>query len=403
MGKDKEQSPFSKLRAKIQKVVKPDDSTLGELQKDIYKKEKDILKLQQKTTTLENKNQIAEKRKEVAQYQNLLNGRLENLLKKNQDYSELINPGNQNHKDKAAKKQLDSWNQELQKIKNELSNYEKLVDRYKKKEQKQIEKLTIEEKKAEEKTESSYQEEKDKAFRIAKDILKDRDGMEKILTPLLSSKKQEDTIISAGQKLQAAMKGIGFAASHISQGIAIATSVSFYAEELAKIQKIFNGETPYDPSHPPFFIRLLKDPDTSQFLTDNTVILNDLVQHLAPMLITVMLKELGEINNIKKEFDDRKKDIDSLPTLEKELQILKDKKDVSKMPKLEEKVNYLKSLQKNYDRAILFNNLKEAGLDKDYINSKLLPIVQDITISMLEKPEDLLKILKSKKTIRVKY
>lgn len=111
------------------------------------------------------------------------------------------------------------------------------------------------------------------------------------------------------------------------------------------------------------------------------------------MLITVMLKELGEINNIKKEFDEHKKDIDSLPTLEKELQILKDKKDVSKIPKLEEKVNYLKSLQKNYDRAILFNNLKEAGLDKDYINSKLLPIVQDITISMLEKPEDLLKII----------
>ncbi len=392
MSKDKEQSRLSKLRAKLQKVVKPDGPTLEELQKDIYKKEKDILKLQQKATTLENKNQIAEKRKEIAQYQNLLNNRLEKLLKENQDYSELINQGNQKNKDKAAKKQLDSWNQELQKIKNELSNHEKLVDRYKKKEQKQIEKLTIEEKKVEEKTESSYQEEKDKAFRIAKDILKDRDGMEKILTPLLSSKKQEDTI-SAGQKLQAAMKGIGFAASHISQGIAIATSVSFYAEEVAKIQKIFNGETPYDPSHPPFFIRLLKDPDTSQFLTDNTVILNDLVQHLAPMLITVMLKELGEINNIKKEFDEHKKDIDSLPTLEKELQILKDKKDISKIPKLEEKVNYLKSLQKNYDRAILFNNLKEAALDKDYINSKLLPIVQDITISMLEKPEDLLKII----------
>lgn len=82
MGKDKEQSRLSKLRAKFQKVVKPDDSTLEELQKDIYKKEKDILKLQQKTTTLENKNQIAEKRKEIAQYQNLLNGRLEKLLKK---------------------------------------------------------------------------------------------------------------------------------------------------------------------------------------------------------------------------------------------------------------------------------------------------------------------------------
>ncbi|WP_342271683.1 hypothetical protein [Candidatus Tisiphia endosymbiont of Parasteatoda lunata] len=107
---------------------------------------------------------------------------------------------------------------------------------------------------------------------------------------------------------------------------------------------------------------MLQDPDTKTFLTQNVEIINGLVENLAPVLTKIALKEMGKIDEIQKDFNSKKDDIQKLPELDKELQELKSST-IRKEPKikeLEEKIDSLKSLQAKYDRAILLQEIKES-------------------------------------------
>ncbi|MDD9337136.1 MAG: hypothetical protein PV337_01640 [Rickettsiaceae bacterium] len=392
----------------VKQVFKSANHTLKNLQENIYKKEKEVLdikNLKDKEKIAKQSAKIEKKIKKIEGYKKLVEQRQANLLAEITKYKELIELARQKPQEKKTREQLKSWEEKLNACNKEIEDYNKLVNSHDKQqavketkqEQKQEEQQKKQEKKEikqQQKRELSYQEEKEKFFKICSDILKDQTRLEKILSPLAEPRTKEKGI-GKGQAFKAAIEGIQFAVSHAKTTVGVITSGGFYAKEIEKLQKILNGEEKYDPSNLPFFIKLLQDPDTKTFLTQNVEIINGLVENLAPILTKIALKELGKIDEIQKDFNSKKDDIQKLPELDKELQELKSfaTRKESKIKELEEKIDSLKSLQAKYDRAILLQELKKAGFDEKYINSQLLPIVKNIVVEILKTPENIIEIV----------
>ncbi|WP_342260267.1 hypothetical protein [Candidatus Tisiphia endosymbiont of Metellina segmentata] len=392
----------------VKQVFKSANHTLRNLQENIYKKEKEVLdikNLKDKEKIAKQSAKIEKKIKKIEGYKKLVEQRQANLLAEITKYKELIELARQKPQEKKTREQVKSWEEKLNACNKEIEDYNKLVNSHDKQqavketkqEQKQEEQQKKQEKKEikqQQKRELSYQEEKEKFFKICSDILKDQTRLEKILSPLAEPRTKEKGI-GKGQAFKAAIEGIQFAVSHAKTTVGVITSGGFYAKEIEKLQKILNGEEKYDPSNLPFFIKLLQDPDTKTFLTQNVEIINGLVENLAPILTKIALKELGKIDEIQKDFNSKKDDIQKLPELDKELQELKSStiRKESKIKELEEKIDSLKSLQAKYDRAILLQELKKAGFDEKYINSQLLPIVKNIVVEILKTPENIIEIV----------
>ncbi|MDR0329459.1 MAG: hypothetical protein LBH99_02150 [Rickettsia sp.] len=389
----------------VKQVFKSANHTLKNLQENIYKKEKEVLdikNLKDKEKIAKQSAKIEKKIKKIEEYKKLVEQRQADLLAEIIKYKELIalarQEPQQKPQEKKTKEQLKSWEEKLNACNKEIEDYNKLVNSHDKhqaeKEIKQQQKQEKKEIKQQQKRELSYQEEKEKFFKICSDILKDQTHLEKILSPLAEPRTKEKGI-GKGQAFKAAIEGIQFAVSHAKTTVGVITSGGFYAKEIEKLQKILNGEEKYDPSNPPFFIKLLQDPDTKTFLTQNVEIINGLVENLAPILTKIALKELGKIDEIQKDFNSKKDDIQKLPELDKELQELKSStiRKESKIKELEEKIDSLKSLQARYDRAILLQELKKAGFDEKYINSQLLPIVKNTVVEILKNPENIIDIV----------
>lgn len=420
-------STFTKA---VKQVFKSANHTLKNLQENIYKKEKEVLdikNLKDKEKIAKQSVKIEKKIKKIEEYKKLVEQRQADLLAEITKYKELIalarQEPQQKPQEKKTKEQLKSWEEKLNACNKEIEDYNKLVNSHDKqqagkeikqeqkqqeqqqkqaekeikqqqKQQEQQQKQEKKEIKQQQKRELSYQEEKEKFFKICSDILKDQTHLEKILSPLAEARTKEKGI-GKGQAFKAAIEGIQFAVSHAKTTVGVITSGGFYAKEIEKLQKILNGEEKYDPSNAPFFIKLLQDPDTKTFLTQNVEIINGLVENLAPILTKIALKELGKIDEIQKDFNSKKDDIQKLPELDKELQELKSStiRKESKIKELEEKIDSLKSLQAKYDRAILLQELKKAGFDEKYINSQLLPIVKNTVIEILKNPENIIEIV----------
>ncbi|WP_341758401.1 hypothetical protein [Candidatus Tisiphia endosymbiont of Ditula angustiorana] len=409
---DDKVSTFTKA---VKQVFKSANHTLKKLQENIYKKEQailDIKNLKDQEKIAKQSAKIERKIKKIEGYKELVEQRQAYLLAEMTSYKaeitrykELIVLAGQKPQEKKTKEQLKSWEEKLKACNKEIEDYNKLVNLHDKQqvgkeikqEQKQQEQQQKQEKKEikqQQKRELSYQEEKEKFFKICSDILKDQTHLEKILSPLAEPRTKEKGI-AKGQAFKAAIEGIQFAVSHAKTTVGVITSGGFYAKEIEKLQKILNGEEKYDPSNSPFFIKLLQDSDTKTFLAQNVEIINGLVENLAPILAKIALKELGKIDEIQKDFNSKKDDIQKLPELDKELQKLKllTTRKESKIKELEEKIDSLKSLQAKYDRAILLQELKKAGFDEKYINSQLLPIVKNTVVEILKNPENIIEIV----------
>lgn len=272
------------------------------------------------------------------------------LLAEITSYKELIALARQKPQEKKTREELKSWEKKLNACNKEIEDYNKLVNLHEKhqagkeikQEQKQQEQQQKQEKKEikqKQKRELSCQEEKEKFFKICSDILKDQAHLEKILSPLAEPRTKEKGI-AKGQAFEAAIEGIQCVVSHAKTTVGVITSGGFDAKEIEKLEKILNGEEKYDPSNPPFFIQLLQDSDTKTFPAQNVEIINGLVENLAPILTKIALKELGKIDEVQKDFNFRKDDIQKLPELDKELQELQlfATRKESKIKELEEKL-----------------------------------------------------------------
>lgn len=371
-------------------IFEPDNRTLQELQKDIYRRENDILKLNAE----QNKGKITEKEQKITVDKIALELRSEKLKGVINNLATLIASSSKNPK-KEEQKKIELWTKELKASQKELNDHQILLEEHKKIQELTAEKLKQKEQKTAEKTELSYKQKKETTFKIVQDLLKDQDGLHQIIAPLAEPRKTAKGI-STSQKFKTGMQAVGYAFSHASTVTSALGSASFYADEAVKIQALIAGKEQYDSSNPPFFIRLLQDPDTLNILKSNTPVLNGLIKQLSPLLTDIVLKELGAIDKLKKEFDEKKKEIDKLTQLETELNGLKEaeKKEQSKIDQLQEKIDNLKSIKASYERAVLLQKLQAVGVDRQYINDKLLPIVQELMELVLEKPETLVKVLR---------
>ena len=363
---------------------KVDKRTLKELQKEIYRRENDINA--ERAEAEPNQGRIKEKEAKIAADKVTFDARLAELTKKKGELATSI-AGTQKSPNQAAQKQQEAWTKELKAVQKEIVEYQELVAKHEAEQKQAAEKLQAKNEKAAEKAKLSYKEEKERTFQIIEDFLKDKEGLKQLLIPLTDKEKPADEI-STLEKLK-------FAWSHRTAIVDTLLSKTFFTEELAKMQAMMNGEEKYDPSNPPFFVRLLKDPDTLKLLERNVPILNSLVAELTPYLTDIVLKEVGKIEALRKEFEGNKKDIDKLPELQQELETLKavTKKDNSKIEKLQEKIDTLNSIKTSYERALLLQALQKEGIDGQYIKGQLLPVVQELVATVLAKPETLVKVL----------
>jgi uncharacterized protein YjbI with pentapeptide repeats len=362
--------------------------TLTELQKEIYRREDDVVELNKGAG--QNQPKIDEKNRKITADKKALDARLQSVTSSKSEFATLI-AGDTG--DPKNKKKLESWTKHYNAAKEELDKYQAVIVDHQKKQVLASQELEAQQQKAAKKVELSYQQQKEKTFKIATDLLGDQAGLKAILTPLAEPRKSAKGI-SASQKWETFKKGVGFAWDHSSVLREAVASKSFYQNEAAKIQAMLEGKAQYDPANPPFFIRLLKDPDTINMLSGNVQILNNLTKELTPFLTDIVLKELGKIDTIQKEYDAQKKDIDTLPTLYAQLELLQkaEKKNESKITDLEQKIQKLESLQASYERAVLLKALQGAGIDGEYIKDKLLPVVQEVVASVLTEPKMVLKV-----------
>ncbi len=244
---------------------------------------------------------------------------------------------------------------------------------------------------AERQVELAYSEQKAKTFEIVESLLKDKDSLMKILPLVLEpSKKAEGINIS--QKIKTGMQAASFAFSNSSTVTKVLGLAPFYAKDMAKVEALLTNKEKYDPAYPPFFIRLLQDPDTLDKLKVSAPVLQGLVDEVTPLLTDIMLKELGSIDKLEKEYKAKQKDILRLPKLEEKLKELH-KQDDSRIDKLQKNIDDLKFIKTSYEKALLLQKLQAVGIDRPYINAKLLPIVNELVKSALGKPEPLIKVL----------
>ena len=252
---------------------KVDKRTLKELQEDIYSREDDILK--ESAEAKPNQEIVAEKEKKIAADKELLAARLAELTKKQGELVTSI-AGTPKNPNQAAQKQQETWTKELQAVKKEIEKYQEFVAKREAEQKKAAEKLQAKNDKAVEKAKLSYKEEKEKTYKIANDLLKDKEGLKQLLLPLAAPRKASEGI-STGEKFKTGMQALGYAFNHASTVVSVIGSASFYSDEMEKAKAVLSGEEKYDPSNPPFFIQLLKDPDTVKLLERNVLILDSLV------------------------------------------------------------------------------------------------------------------------------
>jgi hypothetical protein len=240
-----------------------------------------------------------------------------------------------------------------------------------------------------------YINERDKLFEIVTDLLKNQSSMEAFLLSLAPKSGDKQTGIS---QFDAVLGGIGFAVKNFSTLASIATSASFYKAEGQKLNDILTGAKPYNPANEPFFLKLMQDQKLVQLLSQNKERMNDLLNIVVPKIIPVVLAELGKIDAINEEIQQKGDRFKKLPELTQQLEELKakprSKDNIKAFVELETEVKELKSLQNKKQLADTMQALKKAGLTEEFIAKNLLPIVIGPLKTIINDPAKLSELIR---------
>lgn len=290
-------------------------------------------------------------------------------------------------------------NKQFQLLKNDLSNAEKQIIEYaefiKKQDMKIQVKIEAQEKearKAVEAKEKTYNEAKDAVKRLVNSVIADPKELGKILQPLLSSSKEKGGIGWTG-KLQTGVKTVGFVLSN---------------EDL-KFSDIYTVSG-LDAT---FYSKFLQDKDFGNFLNSRlTGKLDEIVKELVPTLAAIAVRELTNESAIKNELESKKKELDGLLQLKGNLEALEaqlknpnsnlGEQEKSKLAKeissLQLKIAPLQDLFDKAERVKIFKTLESAGLGQEYIMTKLVPIITDISNKVLINNQNLVLLIRSAAT-----
>jgi len=236
-----------------------------------------------------------------------------------------------------------------------------------------------------------YKSEKTKLYSIASNFIGDPLSLNNILTPFAQKKGTKESV-GVGDMLSAGSSVIGFAIRNLGSVIDIAFSTSFYKEEAAKIPM---GKGMKEEAS--FFLKLLDDPDSVKFLKANSTKLGNLVETIAPTLISVGIRELSKLPELQKSLLVHKRQHGLLTSLEaklKELQtnLTPNEIDNQRIAELTEQISNRKMLEQRISLAKTVEALEKAGITAEYIQKKLLPIAINPLKEILKSPKDVIEV-----------
>ena len=241
------------------------------------------------------------------------------------------------------------------------------------------------------KQEKIYRTEKTKLFSAATNFIREPARLNNILAPL-AQREGEQVSVGAGEMARSGLSALGFAARNIGSVVSVAGSRNFYKEEAAKIPR-GKGENE-DTS---FFLKLLDDPDSVQFLEANSDKLGNLVETIAPTLISIGIRELSKLPEFQKQIKTHEKKHGALEGLEERLDELEGIDDPNELEskqiaELKERINERNQLKQKISTAQTLEALKQNGINAEYIQEKLLPIAINPLKKILESPEDIIAV-----------
>ncbi len=245
--------------------------------------------------------------------------------------------------------------------------------------------------KAAQKQENTYQKEKTKLFKSASNFIRDPASLNKILAPLAQRKGVQKSV-GAGEMARSGLSALGFAAKNMGSLANVVSSRAFYKEEAAKIAMGKTGK-----KEDSFFLKLLDDPDSVKFLEENGDNLGNLVETIAPTLISIGIRGLSKLPEFQKKIKAHEKKHGALAELEERLEGLEDVADQNELEskqiaELTEQIAERKQLEQSISTAKTLEALDQKGINAEYIQEKLLPIAINPLKKILEKPEDIIAV-----------
>jgi hypothetical protein len=173
-----------------------------------------------------------------------------------------------------------------------------------------------------------------------------------------------------------------FAMSNFSALKGAYKDLGFYNEEMNTLNQVLNGRNPLDQNNPPFFLRLLNDPKTDDFLKKDNV---------ASLMSFTTQGVISNLFDVK--FD--KNDLARLAELEPQINELSlipaSENDIKQ--RLEQMLLEKSRIEAKKSIAETIEILKEAGIDSANITSQLQPLVPAIFKEISKKPKEFRDLL----------
>lgn len=367
------------------------DYKLSDYQKDIYKNQKNIIELQKEN--LENKKDLAK-----AQKANDRAGvkKAEAAIIKNAEERASIEVSNFNLSKHSNNRQENlaaiiktppktaSDRDKIRDAREEIAEHSKLVSDH----ENQI-KVALAKQKQEKK--ATYIEERSKLFNASSDFISNPASLNNILTPLAEKKGIKESA-GLGDMISAGVSVIAFAADNAGAIVNIVGSISFYKEEAAKISR---GRE--DKEEMSFFIKLLEDPITEKFLSNNSTKLGNLVESIAPNIISIGIRELSKLPELQAWLKEDRKEQGELPVIVEQLKVLEAKTklteaDKKQIAELKDQISERKVLELRISVAETVGALDKIGVNTPYIAQKILPIAINPIKEILKNPKDIIDV-----------
>jgi hypothetical protein len=192
--------------------------------------------------------------------------------------------------------------------------------------------------------------------------------------------------------MSSGLSAFSFALKNAGSVIDVAGSTSFYKEEAAKIPM---GKGLKEEAS--FFLKLLDDPDSVKFLQANSTKLGNLVETIAPTLISIGIRELSKLPELQERLVVHEKQHGLLINLEDKLKKLQtnltpNEIDNQRIAELTEQISDRKLLEQRISLARTVEALEKAGITAEYIQEKLLPIAINPLKEILKKPQDIIAV-----------
>ena len=225
----------------------------------------------------------------------------------------------------------------------------------------------------------------------ASNFIKTPASLNNILTPLAQKKGSKESV-GVGDVASSGLSALSFAVKNIGSVIDVVGSISFYKEEAEKIPM---GKGVKEEAS--FFLKLLDDPDSVKFLQANSAKLGNLVETIAPTLISIAVREVSKLPELQERIKAHEKQYGLLTSLEEKLEKLEAKPipselDSQQITDFTQQIGNRKLLEQRISLAKTVEALEKNGITVEYIQQKLLPIAINPLKEILKKPEDIIAV-----------